>query len=110
GVYRIRFLPDAEGRWEFHTASSARSLDGLAGAFDCTGPAAVDHGPVRVHNTFHFQHADGTRCIPLGTTAYAWTHQGKDLEEQTLRTLAGSGFTKLRMCVFPKHYLYNSNE
>ena len=110
GVYRIRFMPDSQGRWDFHTASNARSLDGLTGAFDCTAPVPADHGPVRVHNTFHFRHSDGTRCIPLGTTAYAWTHQGKELEEQTLRTLAGSGFTKLRMCVFPKHYLYNTNE
>lgn len=110
GVYRIRFMPDTEGRWQFRTASNARSLDGLTGAFDCTAPAPTDHGPVGVYNTFHFRHADGTRCIPLGTTAYAWTHQGTELEEQTLRTLAGSGFTKLRMCVFPKHYLYNTNE
>jgi hypothetical protein len=110
GVYRIRFMPDTEGEWEFRTASNARSLDGLAGSFTCTPAGAADHGPVRVHNTFHFRHADGTRCIPLGTTAYAWTHQGAELEDQTLRTLAASGFTKLRMCVFPKHYLYNSNE
>ena len=110
GVYRIRFMPDAEGRWEFRTASNARSLDGLAGAFTCTEPAPGHHGPARVDNRFHFRHADGTRCIPLGTTAYAWTHQGDELEEQTLRTLAGSGFTKLRFCVFPKSYLYNTNE
>jgi len=110
GVYRIRFMPGTEGRWDFRTTSNARSLDGLTGGFDCTGAAPTDHGPVRVHNTFHFRHADGTRCVPLGTTAYAWTHQGTELEELTLRTLAGSGFTKLRMCVFPKHYLYNSNE
>jgi hypothetical protein len=103
-------MPDAEGRWEFRTTSNARSLDGLAGGFDCTSAAPSDHGPVRVYNTFHFRHADGTPCIPLGTTAYAWTHQGEKLEEQTLRTLAGSGFTKLRMCVFPKSYLYNTNE
>ena len=110
GVYRIRFMPDTEGRWEFRTASNARSLDGLAGSFDCTPAASSDHGPVRVHNTFHFRHADGTRCLPLGTTAYAWTHQGEELEEQTLRALAGSRFTKLRMCVFPKSYRYNANE
>jgi hypothetical protein len=110
GVHRIRFMPDTEGPWEFRTESNARSLDGLAGRFDCTPPAPTDHGPVHVHNTFHFRHADGTRCIPLGTTAYAWTHQGEELEERTLRTLAESGFTKLRMCVFPKSYLYNTNE
>jgi hypothetical protein len=110
GVHRIRFMPDAEGVWEFRTRSNARSLDGLTGAFTCTVAATGDHGPVRVHDRFHFRHADGTRCLPLGTTAYAWTHQGEALEEQTLRTLADSGFTKLRMCVFPKSYLYNANE
>jgi hypothetical protein len=110
GIYRIRFMPDNEGHWDFRTTSNARSLDGLSGAFECTPAALSDHGPVRVHNRFHFRHADGTRCIPLGTTAYAWTHQGKELEVQTLETLAGSGFTKLRMCVFPKHYRYNTNE
>ena len=110
GIHRIRFMPDAEGAWEFRTHSNARSLDGLTGAFTCAIAATGDHGPVRVHDTFHFRHADGTRCLPLGTTAYAWTHQGEALEEQTLRTLADSGFTKLRMCVFPKSYLYNANE
>ena len=59
---------------------------------------------------FHFRHADGTRHRPLGTTAYAWTHQPDALQEQTLRTLADAPFTKIRMCVFPKSYLYNANE
>jgi hypothetical protein len=110
GVYRIRFMPDAEGEWTFLTTSNARSLAGLAGEFTCTPAGAGGHGPVGVHETFHFRHADGTRCLPLGTTAYAWTHQGDELEEQTLRTLAQSPFTKLRMCVFPKSYDYNANE
>ena len=110
GVYRIRFMPDAEGDWAFVTSSNARSLAGLAGGFICTPAAAGAHGPVRVHDTFHFRHADGTHCLPLGTTAYAWTHQGDELEEQTLRTLAQSPFTKLRMCIFPKSYDYNANE
>jgi len=32
------------------------------------------------------------------------------LQERTLATLAGSPFSKLRMCVFPKSYLFNTNE
>jgi hypothetical protein len=48
--------------------------------------------------------------LPVGTTAYVWTHQGDELEEQTLRTLAESPFNKPRMCVFPKAFLYNTNE
>ncbi|MEU6904223.1 DUF5605 domain-containing protein [Streptomyces coeruleorubidus] len=110
GVYRIRFLPDEEGAWSFRTSSNARSLDSIAGAFQC-GPADPhDHGPVRVHEGGHFRHADGTRYFPVGTTVYAWTHQGDELEEQTLRTLAQSPFNKVRMCVFPKSFIHNTNE
>ncbi|MEV6381965.1 DUF5605 domain-containing protein [Streptomyces sp. NPDC051773] len=110
GVYRIRFLPDEEGTWTFHTASNARSLDSVTGTFPC-GPARPhDHGPVRVHERFHFRHTDGTRYFPVGTTAYAWTHQGAELEEQTLRTLADAPFNKIRMCVFPKSYIFNTDE
>lgn len=109
GVYLIRFLAEAEGEWRFETASTARSLDGIAGAVE-VGPAASDaHGPVRIDG-LHFAHADGTRHRPVGTTAYAWTHQPDELQERTLATLADSPFTKIRMCLFPKSYLYNQNE
>lgn len=109
GVYVVRALADAEGEWSFVTRSTARSLDGLRGTVS-VGPAAEGaHGPVRVDG-FHFRHADGTRHRPLGTTAYAWTHQPEALQEQTLATLADAPFRKIRMCVFPKSYLYNANE
>jgi hypothetical protein len=110
GVYRIRFMPDAEGSWTFRTSSNARSLDQIGGEFTCGPATAADHGPIRVHGTYHFRHADGTRYLPVGTTAYAWTHQGDKLEELTLRTLAGSPFNKIRMCVFPKSFVHNTNE
>ena len=41
----------------------------------------ANHGPVRVRDTFHFAYADGTPYFPIGTTCYAWTHQGDALEE-----------------------------
>lgn len=110
GVYRIRFMPDAEGPWRFRTESNARSLAGIGGRFVCTAPSAGNRGPVRVKNTFHFAYADGTPYHPVGTTCYAWTHQGEELEEQTLETLKSAPFNKMRMCVFPKSYLYNRNE
>lgn len=110
GVYRIRFMPDTVGSWRFVTASNARSLDRISGQWTCTPPSAVNHGPVRVQSTYHFAYADDKRYIPVGTTCYAWTHQGSELEEQTLATLAASPFNKLRMCVFPKSYQYNANE
>lgn len=109
GRYVIRALADAEGVWTFETHSTARSLDGLTGTVVVGPPVQDAHGPVRVDG-FHFRHADGTRHRPLGTTAYAWTHQPEELQEQTLATLAEAPFTKMRMCVFPKSYLYNANE
>lgn len=110
GVYRIRFMPVEEGLWEYHTTSSARSLDQIQGQFICTERASGNHGLVRVKNTFHFAYEDGTRYIPVGTTCYAWTHQSDEIQNQTLDTLKSSPFNKLRMCVFPKWYLYNLDE
>jgi Domain of unknown function (DUF5060) len=110
GVHRIRFMPDTEGKWTFRTASNLRSLDGIEGSFNCDPPLPDSHGPVRVAGTFHFAHADRTVFRPFGTTCYAWTHQGEDLELDTLTTLAASPFNKVRMCLFPKSYLYNENE
>jgi hypothetical protein len=110
GTYKVRFMPAEPGEWTFSVHSNARSLDGLTGSFRCTAPAPRNHGPVKVADRFHFAHADGTRHSPLGTTAYAWTHQPAEVQERTLETLAQSPFNKIRMCVFPKSYLFNMNE
>jgi hypothetical protein len=110
GVYRLRYLVEHLGAHRFRTRSTARSLDGIEGGFRVVGARDGEHGPVHVERTFHFAHADGTRYLPIGTTVYAWTHQGDELEERTLRTLASAPFTKVRMCVFPKSYLFNQNE
>jgi hypothetical protein len=109
GTYRIRFLAEREGEWHFETTSTARSLDGLSGAVQVGPAASGSHGPVRVDG-LHFAHADGTRYRPVGTTAYAWTHQPEELQQRTLAALAESPFNKVRMCLFPKSYLYNANE
>jgi len=110
GIYRIRCMPDTTGAWSYTTQSNCRELDGVTGEFSCIEPSAGNHGPVRVRNTYHFAYADGTPYFPVGTTCYAWIHQGQELEEKTLATLKGSPFNKLRMCIFPKHYAYNENE
>ena len=110
GTYRVRFMPDETGTWNYRTLSNAPSLDGVEGAFDVSPARAGSHGPVRVAERFHFAHADGTPFRPIGTTAYAWNHQGEAMEQQTLASLEASPFNKIRMCVFPKHYRYNENE
>ncbi|MEC0184658.1 DUF5605 domain-containing protein [Paenibacillus peoriae] len=110
GIYRARFMPDQEGNWTYTTKSSARSLDGISGQFVCTAPLESNRGPVRVKNTFHFSYEDGTPYIPVGTTCYAWIHQDEQLINETLETLKASPFNKMRMCVFPKSYAFNTNE
>jgi hypothetical protein len=110
GRYLLRFMPDTRGRWTFQTRSNVPSLSEVTGTFECTAAPTGSHGPVRVHKTFHFEYADGTLYGPVGTTAYAWTHQNQELEDVTLETLRTSGFTKLRMCVFPKWYDFNIDE
>jgi hypothetical protein len=110
GVYRIRFMPDAQGEWRYQTRSNRAELNGKTGAFTAVRPATNNHGPVRIHNTYHFAYADGTPFFPIGTTCYAWVHQDERLQEQTLATLKTAPFNKLRMCVFPKWYAYNRIE
>lgn len=110
GIYRVRCMPNAPGEWTYATRSNQPELDGHIGKFSCVPPSLGNHGPVHVTNTFHFSYDDGTPYYPFGTTCYAWTHQGDDLEAQTLETLKQASFNKLRMCVFPKHYPFNHNE
>jgi hypothetical protein len=110
GTYRIRFMPPTIGPWHYVTHSRIPELDHKSGQFTVTKPSAKNHGPVHVTNTFHFAYADGKPFKQLGTTCYAWIHQDPSLEEQTLKTLASSPFNKIRFCIFPKHYDWNTNE
>ncbi|MBN1559145.1 DUF5060 domain-containing protein [candidate division KSB1 bacterium] len=110
GLYKIRFMPDKEGTWKYITQSNVKKLSRKKGKFTCTPPSLNNHGPVHVHNEYHFRYADGAPFFQIGTTCYAWTHQGDEMELQTLATLAQSPFNKVRMCLFPKSYDYNDNE
>lgn len=110
GKYKIRCMPTTTGEWSYLTQSNHSELNGLVGKFFCVEPSKGNHGPVQVHNQFHFAYADGTPYYSFGTTCYAWVHQTNELEEQTLRTLKDKPFNKIRMCVFPKHYPFNNND
>lgn len=110
GVYKVRFMPDKEGSWEYVTSCNVSELDGKSGSFECIPALEGSHGPVRVKDRFHFAHDDGTPFFPVGTTAYNWTNQSPEIVEQTIKTLGEAPFNKVRYGPFPKHYLYNSNE
>jgi hypothetical protein len=110
GVYKIRFMPDMQGNWTYATQSNVDALDGQQGTFTCVEPDEGNHGPVRIADCYHFAYADGTPYHPVGTTCYVWNHQGDEMEQQTLETLKHAPFNKMRMCVFPKRYVFNKNE
>ena len=110
GVYRVRFSPPAQGAWRYETQSNRPELNGKRGSFTAELPSGDNHGPVQVFQTYYLRYADGTPYHQFGTTCYAWVHQPRELQEQTLKTLAASPFNKIRFCVFPKSYEYNRNE
>ena len=110
GKYLVRFCPDVIGEWTYETHSNRAELIGKKGIVQVVAPSKSNHGPVVVREQFHFAYADKTPYFPIGTTCYAWTHQSEELETQTLATLKGSPFNKIRMCVFPKNYDYNQND
>ena len=69
-TYRVRFMPDVEGQWQYVTHSNVEALHGQRGSFECASPSADNHGPVRVIDSIHFAYADGTPYHPVGTTCY----------------------------------------
>ena len=109
GTYRIRFSPDAVGEWTYETESNIELLDNQSGEFECIVTGDNNHGPVQVVNTHYLQYADETPYFAIGTTAYQWTSVAQSIQEQTLQTLAKAPFNKIRMCVFPKSYLYGND-
>ncbi len=109
GVYKVRFMPSHEGIYHFNVTGNF-SGESYCGEFTVTPPAPGNHGPVGVCRTFHFAYADGTPYYPFGTTCYVWELQSDELISQTLHTLKRSPFNKIRFCVFPKSYCYNSRE
>lgn len=109
GVYKVRFMPRFEEEYRFTLSGSFLNSE-PAGHFFVTPPSAGNHGPVHVEKAHHFAYEDGTPHYSFGTTCYAWAFQSDGRIQQTLKTLQGGPFNKLRFCVFPKHYDYNLSE
>jgi hypothetical protein len=109
-TWKIRFMPETSGKWTFTTVSTDPDLGGKSGSFDVDRPGPGNHGPVVVHNTYHFAYADGTPYFPIGTTIYNWLNRDRDLEIRTLSTLSRNPFNKVRFLVFPKWMVFNRVE
>jgi Domain of unknown function (DUF5060)/Protein of unknown function (DUF4038) len=109
-TYKVRFSPPTSGAWSYQTSSSVPELNGKSGSLQVAEGGPGNHGPVQVFETYYLRYADGSRYHQWGTTCYAWVHQTDVIQAQTLQTLAGAPFNKMRMTVFPKDYSYNKND
>ena len=109
GEYKVRYLPKESGTCTWQIKSSLTLSGRLCGSEMCEKAQQGAHGMVKT-NGIHLKYEDGTRYVAVGTTIYAMVHQTKDLLEQTFNTLENAPFNKIRFCVFPKHYDFNTNE
>jgi hypothetical protein len=103
GMYKIRFMPNKEGKWTYATSSNKPALNNKQGSFECIGATANNHGPVRVKGTYHFQYEDGSAYMPFGTTIYEWPYQDEATKKQTLATLQAGPFNKARFLAVPPY-------
>lgn len=110
GRYLVRFMPDQVGQWTFMTTSNVAELTSKQGRLTVSDANRAAHGPVRADGKWGFQHADGKRFTPVGTTIYAFAHQPQARIDQTMHALAQAPFNKVRLCVFPKHFIHNDQE
>ncbi len=122
GIYKVRFMPRRPGTWTAVTSSNDPALDKISLTCVCTPAKEGNHGRVLPMNEirpqgpdtkedrFHFAYEDGTRFQPFGTTCYAWVNQSEKVQEETLETLKCAPFNKVRMCIFPKFYTYNTTD
>lgn len=108
GTYKIRFSPDILGEWIYTTLSNIEELSYQSGSFQCIEPTGGNHGPLKIVNTYYLEYTDGTPFYSVGTTAYQWTSVKQSIQEKTIETLKNSPFNKIRMCVFPKDYIYGN--
>jgi hypothetical protein len=102
-------MPEVQGHWRYETKANRWELTNKTGEFTVTPPGKGNHGPVRVHNTYHFAYADGTPFEEIGTTIYNWLDTPEEVQEQTLQTLAASPFNKARMLLTPQPTAYRTN-
>lgn len=104
-TFKVRFLPTQAGIYDYEISG----IICQKGSLEVQEASGGEHGILRA-DKFHVRYMDGTIFTPFGTTVYALAHQSKEIIRQTLETLADSPFNKIRICLFPKHYMYNRNE
>ena len=110
GVYRVRFMPDVEGEWTYPNEIERESAR-RARRFVPLRPAKRgNHGPVRSATDIISPMPTEGLTFPLGQPAMRGPTSRSRCSARRWRPCSRRGFNKLRMAVFPKHYIYNEND
>eukprot|EP01084_Bolivina_argentea_P070035 127395_1 len=119
GMYRIRFMPNELGIWNYTTISNTKELSNKTGSFNTISPTGNNHGPVQSVTNIdtnkmrpYFAYKEnGIPYIETGTTSFSWLHIANiTMQQQTLSTIKylynSNIFNKLFMSVFPFYQEY----
>lgn len=102
-TFKVRFMPDRQGVWNYVTHSEETLLNNRKGTFECVEASKNNHGPVQVEEC-NFKYADGKYYYPVGTTSYDWMHVAENLQKQTICSISEAGFNKIRMLFFVQNF------
>lgn len=102
-TFKVRFMPDRQGVWNYVTYSEETLLNNRKGTFVCVEASKNNHGPVQVEEC-NFRYADGKYYYPVGTTSYDWMHVAENLQKQTICSISEAGFNKIRMLFFVQNF------
>jgi hypothetical protein len=104
-TWRVRFSPNATGKWSWTTTCSDAANKGLhlqSGTFECAAPSGKgrfeEHGSVRLSpDAWSFQHDDSTPFFFLGDTAWNGMLLSSEKDwELYLQTRAKQKFTAVQ--------------
>ena len=54
-IYKLRFMPQTIGKWQYKTHSNIKELNNVKGAFNCIKAANNNYGIVKVSDTYNFK-------------------------------------------------------
>ena len=111
GVYRVRFMPDAEGEWTYRTRSNVAALNGLSRRVRCGAAGGGQSRPGPRAQPLPFRLCRRHALLPLRHHLLRLdAPAARRCSARRSRRCEPRGFNKLRMAVFPKHYAFNENE
>ncbi len=105
GVYKVRYFPERAGICNYEIWGLTEDK----GQIEILPHGKESRGIIRAVGT-HFEDETGKLFHPFGTTVYAMIHQDRELIQKTYQTLEKTKFNKIRICIFPKHFIYNECE